>query len=55
MGKSPGKIRGINDTHLIRNIIFKHILPPGLNRVATNLQEMNMTDTVNCQRVRVLN
>lgn len=54
MGKSPGKIRGINDTRLIRNVIFKHILIPAFNRTAANLQEMNMTDTVNCRHVKVI-
>jgi hypothetical protein len=53
-GRSPGKIRGLNDARLISNVTFKHILPPGLNRPAATLQEMNMTDTVNCRHVRVI-
>ena len=54
IGKSPGKIRGVGDARLITNVTFKHILPPGLNRPAANLQEMNMTDTVNCRNVKVV-
>jgi len=54
IGKSPGKIRGISDARLITNVTFKHILPPGLNRPAASLQEMNMTDTANCRNVKVV-
>jgi len=54
IGKSPGKIKGLNDARLISNVIFKNILPPGLNRPAATLQEMNMADTVNCRHVRVI-
>jgi len=54
MGKSPGKIKGINDARLISNVIFKHILLPAGNRPAANLQEMNMIDTVNCRHIKVI-
>ena len=54
IGKSPGKIRGASDVRLIDNVTFKHILPPGLNRPAANLQEMNMADTANCRNIKVI-
>ena len=54
LGKSPGKIKGVNEATEVSNVIFKHIMVPGSNTPAKNLKEMNMTDTLNCKNVKVI-
>jgi hypothetical protein len=52
-GKSPGKIKGINEKHLVSNLTFRNIMLPGSGKPAASLQEMHMTDTVHCSNVKV--
>ncbi len=54
MGKSPGKIKGVNDDTGITGITFKNIKLAQQNKVAGSLAEMNMTDTAYCKYVRVV-
>lgn len=53
LGKSPGKIRGLNGDTKISKVIFKNISIPGQQRPASSLKEMNVTDTANCEDVQV--
>jgi hypothetical protein len=53
MGKSPGKIKGIGENCQVSNVLFKHIMLPQLGKPATSLQELRMTDTVNCMIIKV--
>jgi hypothetical protein len=54
LGKSPGKIKGVSDAAPVSNVTFKHIMLPGSGIPAGDLKEMNMTDTINCKNIRVI-
>jgi len=52
-GISPGKIKGAV-TGGINNVKFENIKMPGKTYPALTLQEMHITDTVNCKAITVL-
>jgi len=54
-GNSPGKIRGLNDSIMIRNVSFKNVVMPDSESPATSLFEMGITDTAHQEYVRVSN
>jgi rhamnogalacturonyl hydrolase YesR len=52
-GETPGKIGGVNPGTVIDGVRFKDIWMPGMTGAAETLEEMRITDTVNCRNVRV--
>ena len=53
-GRSPGKIKGVNAQTRITGVTFKNVRMPGLDRPASDLAEMRITDTANCSNVKVI-
>lgn len=52
-GRSPGKIRGLNENTKIRGVSFKNIMMPDLKAAARSLKEMNITDTIHTEGVKI--
>jgi hypothetical protein len=53
-GKSPGKVKGLSSTTAITNVTFKNIYLVSEKRVAASLQDMNVTDTLNSDNIKVV-
>jgi hypothetical protein len=54
LGKSPGKVKGVSPATEVSNVTFKNINIIPLGKVATTLQEMNVTDTLNSNHIKVI-
>jgi hypothetical protein len=55
MGKSPGKIKGVSPITNISKVGFSNIKIMALNKYALTLPEMNITDTLNCNNIKIRN
>jgi uncharacterized membrane protein YecN with MAPEG domain len=52
-GKSPVKIKGVNDVNAIRNLTFQNIVMPNQTQAAQSLKEMNITDVTFSENIKV--
>jgi len=52
-GRSPGKIKGVSWDMPISDVTFTNVRMPGIDRPAATLEEMKITDTVNCRDIKI--